>query len=144
MTDDMTSHDQTTDSQPATDETFAWSAEPGSTSGGAMNQGREWLAQLQSMIEQLTTQAAPVVREVGAKAAELAAIAGDKAGPVAQRAAELTGQAGQKLAERSRDLAAELRRDAGMSGEIEGSTDASSIAGDPIASDEPTTPAGVH
>jgi hypothetical protein len=31
--------------------------------------------------------------------------------PVAQRAAELTADAGQKLAARSRDLAAELRRD---------------------------------
>ena len=63
-------------------------------------QAREWLAQLQAMIENLATQAAPVVREVGIKAAELAAKAGEKAGPVAQRAAELTGQAGHKLAER--------------------------------------------
>ena len=52
-----------------------------------------------------------MVREIGAKAAELAAVAGDKAGPVAQRAAEMTADAGQKLAARSRDLAAELRRD---------------------------------
>ena len=38
------------------------------------------------MIENLATQAAPVVREVGAKAAELAAMAGEKAGPLTQRA----------------------------------------------------------
>jgi hypothetical protein len=63
------------------------------------------------MIENLATQAAPVIREVGAKAAELAATAGEKAGPVAQRAAELTGQAGQKIAERSRVFAADLRAD---------------------------------
>ncbi|HYL40738.1 MAG TPA: hypothetical protein VET90_05455, partial [Candidatus Binatus sp.] len=51
------------------DETF-WE-EPEAAPG----QGREWLTQLQQMIEQLATQAAPVVREVGAKAAELAALA---------------------------------------------------------------------
>lgn len=72
----------------------------------------EWLSQLQAMIENLAEQAKPVIRDVGVKAAELAALAGEKAGPAAQRAAEFTGQAGMKLAERSRDLAAELRRDA--------------------------------
>ena len=49
----------------------------------APGQGREWVTQLQQMIEQLATQAAPVIREAGAKAAELAALAGEKAGPVA-------------------------------------------------------------
>jgi hypothetical protein len=114
MTDEM--HDETNESAtPGTgDETFAWSAEPeSSTTGG---QAREWLAQLQEMIQNLATQAAPVVREVGIKAAELAAVAGEKAGPMAQKAAELTGQAGQKIAERSRDLAAELRRDQAATG----------------------------
>src|SRR5512138_2305290 len=77
----------------------------------------EWLAQLQTMIEQLATQAAPVVREVGAKAAELAAAAGEKAGPVAHRAAALTTEAGLKLAERSRTFAAEIRRDQAARGE---------------------------
>lgn len=98
------------------DDTFAWT-EPEADGASANasttdSKAREWLAQLQAMIENLATQAAPVVRDVGAKAAELAAAAGEKAGPVAQRAAELTGQAGHKLAERSRDLAADLRRDA--------------------------------
>ena len=109
MTDTM--NDDTQDTKTgAADETFAWSAEPEATltTGG---QAREWLAQLQAMIENLATQAAPVIREVGAKAAELAATAGEKAGPVAQRAAELTGQAGQKIAERSRTFAADLRAD---------------------------------
>jgi hypothetical protein len=64
------------------------------------------------MIENLATQAAPVVREVGAKAAELAAAAGEKAGPLAQRAAVFTEQSGHKLAERSRDLAVDLRSQA--------------------------------
>jgi len=73
---------------------------------------REWLAQLQAMIENLATQAVPVVREIGAKAAELAAVAAEKAGPIAARAAEVTADAGTRFAERSRNLATELRRDA--------------------------------
>src|SRR6476659_5693856 len=35
--------------------------------------GREWLGQLQKMIDDVATQAAPVARQVAAKAAELAA-----------------------------------------------------------------------
>ena len=111
MTDSMNDPHGGPEMGSSTDDTFAWT-EPEQASGGAGAQAREWLTQLQAMIENLATQAAPVVREVGIKAAELAAKAGEKAGPVAQRAAELTGQAGTKLAERSRDLAAELRRDA--------------------------------
>ena len=126
MTDDMTpkTSGKTTEAGP---DDFAWTEpEQGTADTGA--KAREWIAQLQAMIENLATQAAPVVKEVGAKAAELAAIAGDKAGPVAARAAEFTGQAGQKLAEKSREMAAELRRDvaASKTGEaIEGSTDTS-------------------
>ena len=93
------------------DDSFAWT-EPESTSTDAGAKAREWIAQLQTMIENLATQAAPVVKEIGAKAAELAAVAGDKAGPVAQKAAEYTGKAGEKIATKSRDFAAELRRDA--------------------------------
>jgi len=101
-------HDEMTSSS---EDSFAWT-EPEQSGNTAGQQAREWLTQLQAMIENLATQAAPVVREVGAKAAELAAVAGEKAGPVAQRAAVLTGQAGHKLAEKSRDFAADLRRDA--------------------------------
>jgi hypothetical protein len=134
MTDDMTekSSGKTTDSS----DEFAWTEpEQGATDAGA--KAREWVAQLQAMIENLATQAAPVVKEVGAKAAELAAIAGDKAGPVAQKAAEFTGQAGQKIAEKSRERAAELRRDVAAS--KTGETTESSSTSD---SDTPTT-AGV-
>ena len=109
-------------------------------------QGREWLTQLQQMIEQLATQAAPVVREVGAKAAELAALAGEKAGPVAHRAAELTTEAGLKLAERSRDLAAEIRRDQAARGErpsAEEAPDAASAAPTEEPSTEEPTATGV-
>jgi hypothetical protein len=116
ITEEISMTDQQTDSTNPemgsnTGDSYAWTEPDGSTTDRG-EKAREWLTQLQAMIENLATQAAPVVRDIGAKAAELAAIAGEKAGPVAQRAAELTGQAGQKLAERSRDLAVELRRDA--------------------------------
>lgn len=110
MTDDDTTKTTGYDPGAPTDDSFAWT-EP-EAKGDAGAKAREWLSQLQAMIENLATQAAPVVKEVGAKAAELAALAGDKAGPAAQKAAELTGQAGQKLAVKSRELAGELRRDA--------------------------------
>jgi hypothetical protein len=137
MTDDMTPKTSGPSSEAGSDE-FAWT-EPEQAGTDAGAKAREWLGQLQTMIENLATQAAPVVKEISAKAAELAAIAGDKAGPAAQKAAEFTGQAGQKLAEKSRDLAAELRRDvaatkAGIEGETTG-TDTSD-------NDTPTT-AGV-
>ncbi|MES2208791.1 MAG: hypothetical protein V4515_01225 [Chloroflexota bacterium] len=98
---------------PEADETFAWTgdADNGTPPRKARSSGTEWLSQLQAMIENITEQAGPVLRQVSAKAAELAAVAGEKAGPVAARAAELTAEAGTRLAERSRDLATELRRD---------------------------------
>ncbi|MEA2545467.1 MAG: hypothetical protein QOI09_740 [Chloroflexota bacterium] len=136
MTDNTNRDDTGETKSTAADETFAWSAEPESSTNPS-GQGRDWVRQLQSMIDQLTTQAGPVIKEIGAKAAELAAIAGDKAGPVAQKAAEVTGQAGQKLAEKSRDFAAELRRDTPATDET-ASTDPS------VTADEPPTAAGVH
>lgn len=88
---------------------------PGAEYGGTPDAGRdrakEWLAQLQAMIDNLATHAAPVAREIGAKAAELAALAGEKAGPIAHKAAEVTAAAGGKVAERGREVAADLRRD---------------------------------
>jgi hypothetical protein len=104
MTDQQ--HDTTQDTQ-AGDETFAWSAEQETSSSNP--QAKEWMTQLQAMIENIATQAKPVLRDLSIKAAELAAVAGEKAGPAAHRAAELTAEAGKKVAERSRDLAAELR-----------------------------------
>lgn len=122
---------------PAPDETFGWteSDTDGRPAGG---QAREWLAQLQSMIEGLAEQAGPVIRDVGIKAAELAAIAGEKAGPVAQRAAEVTAEAGQRLAEKSRDLAAELRREAAAAtaGTSRTAPDPAPVAGEPAGSGE--------
>ena len=48
--------------------------------GTASAKGSEWLSQLQTMINDITTQAAPVARQVAAKAAELTAVAAVKAG----------------------------------------------------------------
>ncbi|SRR5690242_2402078 len=135
MTDDTTTNPSGTEPSGESDDNGWTGPEQSSTDAGA--KAREWISQLQSMIEDLATQAAPVVKEVGAKAAELAAIAGDKAGPVAQRAAEFTGQAGQKIAEKSRDLAAELRRDVAGT-----KADATPTGTDSSDSDTPTT-AGV-
>jgi hypothetical protein len=129
MADDMTNRDTTAEGD-------AWD-EPGSASDRG-EKAREWLAQLQSMIEQLATQAAPVVREVGAKAAELAAAAGDKAGPVASRTAELTGRAGQKMAERARGLATELRRDQAAADAAAESEPVAEAAAEEPTEDEPT------
>lgn len=140
----MTDYGTTPKSEPemgsASDDSFAWT-EPEATTTGAGGQAREWLTQLQAMIENLATQAAPVVREVGAKAAELAAMAGEKAGPVAQRAAEITGQAGHKLAERSRDFAADLRRDAAAAkAAAEGATHTEhETPAEAVPAEEPTT-----
>src|SRR6266496_3334762 len=96
MTDDMTPKSTGPEKDAGSDD-FAWT-EPEETSSEGGTKAREWVSQLQAMIENLATQATPVVKEIGAKAAELAALAGDKAGPVAKKAAEVTGQAGQKLA----------------------------------------------
>lgn len=79
--------------------------------GGAPGpaRGGEWMAQLEAMIQQISTQAAPVARQVGAKAAELVAVAAVKAGPAAQRAAVFTTEYGQRFAEKAQAVAAELR-----------------------------------
>jgi hypothetical protein len=141
MTDDYNNSTKTgSGTGSASDDKFAWT-EPEPATGGAAGQAREWLTQLQAMIENLATQAAPVVREVGAKAAELAAIAGEKAGPVAAKAAELTGQAGQKLADKSRDFATDLRRDAAAAkaSKAEDAMGDTSSMGESTTADEPTT-----
>jgi hypothetical protein len=91
--------------QPLADEPIP----EGGDAGAAGARAREWMSQLETMIQEVTTQAAPVVRQVGAKAAELAAVAAVKAGPIAQKAAEVTSEYGQRFAERAQAVAAELR-----------------------------------
>jgi len=106
-----------TTSGSAADETFGWTAsdDETTTSGDARATAERMLSQLQSMIDSVAVQAAPVVRQIGAKAAELAAVAADRAGPLAQRAAEKTVDASERLAERSRTWAADLRSKADTS-----------------------------
>ena len=129
-------------------ETPAWGTEDPETSanaqGGAGATAERMIAQLQSMIDSIATQAAPVVRQVGAKAAELAAAAADRAGPIAHRAADATADASVKIAERSRVLAADLRRDMwagnGSSGESTTTTtvlDGVDDASEQAAKDDP-------
>ena len=94
------------------DETFGWTGPEGQS--GTPEPGtpaERMLAQLQSMIDSIATQAAPVVKQVGAKAAELAAAAADRAGPIAHKAADATAGASVKIASRSREFAADLRRE---------------------------------
>jgi hypothetical protein len=76
---------------------------------GATAKARELLGQLESMIQQVQTVAAPVARQVSAKAAELAALAAVKAGPAAHKAADLTTEYGQRFAEKAQTVAADLR-----------------------------------
>jgi len=110
------------------DETFAWTGAEDEPAGQGSAPER-MLAQLQSMIDSIATQAAPVVRQVGAKAAELAAVAADRAGPLAHRAADATADASVKIAERSRTLAADLRnRAAGANGDDPEAESRSSVA----------------
>ena len=77
---------------------------------GASGLAREWLTQLESMIQQVGTAAVPVARQISAKAAELAALAAVKAGPAAQKAAELTTEYGQRFAEKAQAVASDLRQ----------------------------------
>jgi hypothetical protein len=92
-----------------TDEPIGDAPPEAEAEGPQSARGKEWLAQLEQMIQQVSTQAAPVARQVGAKAAELAAVAAVKAGPVAQKAADLTVDYGARFAERAQSVAADLR-----------------------------------
>lgn len=94
----------------STDESFAWTNPDEPSNGGdARATAEKMVGQLQSMIDALATQAAPVVRQIGAKAAELAAVAAERAGPLAHKAADATADASGRLAEKSRTWAADLR-----------------------------------
>ena len=107
-------HDQGTNGASSSggpsDETFGWTNPDEPAAGSdARATAERMVGQLQSMIDSLATQAAPVVRQIGAKAAELAAIAADRAGPLAHKAADVTADASGRLAEKSRTWAADLR-----------------------------------
>lgn len=78
------------------------------------------IRQLDSIIENLASYAAPVLREIAARAAELAAKAGEAAGPMAHKAAEKTEEVGGRLATKGREVASDLRRDTGLAGSTSG------------------------
>jgi hypothetical protein len=138
--DDPTRADAEPGSEPRFDEPLADEPIPDAgpaAEGGTGTTGREWLTQLETMIQDIATQAAPVARQIAAKAAELTAVAAVKAGPFAQRAAEVTTDAGQRLAERAQSLAAELRADPSAT---EPSTGDATDAGDAAAGMDEATP----
>lgn len=72
------------------------------------------IRQLEGIIQNLTTFATPVLREIAARAAELAARAALAAGPVAHRAAAVTEDVGGRIAVKSREVASELRDGAAL------------------------------
>ena len=109
MTDQNPNDPSLSGGEPFADEPIPEGGPAAGSEGGANARGREWLSQLETMIQDIATQAAPVARQVAAKAAELTAVAAVKAGPLAQKAADATSDAGQKLAERAQNLATELR-----------------------------------
>jgi hypothetical protein len=89
------------------------------TNGSSSRAAKEpVIRQLDTILENLASYAAPVLREIAARAAELAAKAGQAAGPVAHKAAEKTEEVGDRLATKGREVAADLRRDAAATGPI--------------------------
>ena len=134
--------------EPAPEETFTWTGEPGTEPGstgeakdaagptGASGRGTTATAILDSIreaVDDLAERATPTVREISAKAAELAATAADRAAPLAKRAGEATSDASGKLAERSRSWASDLRASL-----------AASDTGDPPVSNPPAAGATDH
>jgi hypothetical protein len=92
-----------------------YGAAPGSTESRSTwdttdRSGAQMVDQLQSMIDNVAHQAAPVLFQIAAKAAELAATAAEKAGPLAQKAAEKTTVYGARLSERGKEVASDLRQ----------------------------------
>ena len=78
------------------------------------------IRQLDSIIENLASYAAPVLREIAARAAELAAKAGEAAGPMAHKAAAKTDAVGGRLATKGREVASDLRRDTAVAASVDG------------------------
>jgi len=80
---------------------------PDDSSSG--NEPNAAIRQLEAIIQNLTSFATPVLREIAARAAELAAKAGEAAGPVAHKAAVVTEEVGGRLAVKGREIASGLR-----------------------------------
>ena len=113
---DESSHDRNTGGTPAsTDLTVS----KRSSAQAAMEPA---IRQLDSIIENLASYAAPVLREIAARAAELAAKAGETAGPMAHKAAAKTEDVGGRLATKGRAVASDLRRDTAVAGSASGTS----------------------
>ncbi len=136
----MTDQQPPAASEPAPDgEPAGPMAEEPTADAAASTRAREWLSQLETMIQNVAREAAPVARDVGAKAAELAAVAAVKAGPAAQKAAAVTAEYGQRFAEKAQSVAADWRHEneaARAAGDGEAGPDGS----EPAADQEPAAP----
>lgn len=93
----------------AAGETSHAEAAPAEATHADSGRANDMLRQLQQMIDQLSAQAGPPMREIAAKAAELAAVAAQRAGPLAVKAAEKTQVYGERFATKSKEMAADLR-----------------------------------
>ena len=105
---------------------------PESDASGSGTGPNAAVRQLEAMLQNLTTFATPVVREIAARAAELAAKAGEMAGPAAHKAAEVTEEVGERLAVKGHEVASGLRGER---------TEESGAAGDTPSSPDPERPA---
>jgi hypothetical protein len=119
---------------PGTGSGSDWSESGDGAAAGT--RAKEWIAQLEAMIQEVATQAAPAARQIGAKAAELAAVAATKAGPAVQKAGEVTAGYSQRFAERAQSVATELRSTVQPEG-AEGTEGAVEEAASPAGGEEP-------
>jgi hypothetical protein len=109
---DDPSHDSGTSGRPASTDLPPSKHASGSTEPA--------IRQLDSMIENVSNYATPVLREIAARAAELAAKAADAAGPMAQKAAGKTEQVAGRVATKGREVASDLRRETAVAGSASG------------------------
>ena len=120
MTEQYGTEDQRIDDAKATDGGSTTELVPSPKTGEAWNEPA--IRQLDSMIENVSNYAKPVLREIAARAAELAAKAGDAAGPMAHKAADKTEEIAGRVATRGREVASDLRQGAVVGGSTTGDT----------------------
>lgn len=96
------------------------------------NEPNAAIRQLEAIIQNLSTFATPVLREIAARGAELAAKAGEAAGPVAHKAAAVTEEVGGRLAVKGHEIASGLRSERA----------AGPARGESVHPDESTSPDG--
>jgi hypothetical protein len=111
---DEPTHDARSGGAPASAELVPSKRHPGESAGEPPIRQLDWI------IENLASYAAPVLREIAARAAELAAKAGEAAGPIAHKAAVRTEAAGGRLATKGREVGSDLRRETAVAGSGDG------------------------